>query len=89
MSLDQIVVFEPDAKYTYASAPRSAGGLRQQVSRHRRNAILLDACGLQFSLPVNVELSLYGVDFLKRGLERLCEGLSEASFLRSCKLFLP
>ncbi|CAE7900103.1 foxred1 [Symbiodinium microadriaticum] len=53
-----IVVFEPDAKYTYASAPRSAGGLRQQ-----------------FSLPVNVELSLYGVDFLKRGLERLCEGI--------------
>ena len=33
MSLDQIVVFEPDAKYTYASAPRSAGGLRQQASR--------------------------------------------------------
>jgi len=53
-----IVVFEPDAKYTYASAPRSAGGLRQQ-----------------FSLPVNVELSLYGVDFLKHGLQRLCEGI--------------
>ena len=28
----------------------------------------------QFSLPVNVQLSLYGVDFLKHGLQKLCEG---------------
>ena len=47
-----MVVFESDASYARASAPRSAGGIRQQ-----------------FSLPVNVELSLYGIDFLKRGLK--------------------
>ena len=47
-----MVVFELDASYARASAPRSAGGIRQQ-----------------FSLPVNVELSLYGIDFLKRGLK--------------------
>lgn len=54
----RIVVFERDASYEWASAPRSAGGIRQQ-----------------FSLPINVELSIYGVDFLKRGLAALCEGL--------------
>eukprot|EP00913_Durusdinium_trenchii_P026806 g25145.t1 len=40
----KVAVFESDASYSRASAPRSAGGIRQQ-----------------FSLPVNVELSLYGV----------------------------
>jgi glycine/D-amino acid oxidase-like deaminating enzyme len=51
------VVFESDASYARASAPRSAGGIRQQ-----------------FSLPVNVALSLYGIDFLKQGLKKLCQG---------------
>ncbi|CAK9027851.1 FAD-dependent oxidoreductase domain-containing protein 1 [Durusdinium trenchii] len=53
-----VAVFESDASYSRASAPRSAGGIRQQ-----------------FSLPVNVELSLYGVDFLKHKLHDLCEGI--------------
>lgn len=56
-SSKRIVVFEKDATYAKASAPRSAGGIRQQ-----------------FSLPVNVELSLYGVEFLKTGLKKLCAG---------------
>lgn len=54
----RVVVLEPDASYARASAPRSAGGIRQQ-----------------FSLAANVELSLYGVDFLKRGLQKLCQGV--------------
>jgi FAD-dependent oxidoreductase domain-containing protein 1 len=54
----RIVVFERDATYEWASAPRSAGGIRQQ-----------------FSLRANVELSIYGVDFLKRGLSEMCTGL--------------
>ncbi|CAJ1411393.1 unnamed protein product [Effrenium voratum] len=54
----KITVFEPDACYARASAPRSAGGIRQQ-----------------FSLPVNVELSLYGIHFLKQRLRELCEGV--------------
>lgn len=31
---------------------------------------------VQFSLPVNVELSLYGIHFLKQRLRELCEGLA-------------
>lgn len=54
----RVAVFERDATYEWASAPRSAGGIRQQ-----------------FSLPVNIQLSLYGVDFLKTGLKHLCEGV--------------
>ncbi|CAL1169406.1 unnamed protein product [Cladocopium goreaui] len=54
----RVVVFESDASYARASAPRSAGGIRQQ-----------------FSLPVNVALSLYGIDFLKQGLKKLCQGV--------------
>lgn len=53
----RVAVFESDATYARASAPRSAGGIRQQ-----------------FSLRANVELSIYGIEFLKRTLGELCEG---------------
>lgn len=51
----KVVVLERDSTYAKASAPRSAGGIRQQ-----------------FSLPVNVQLSIYGVEFLRRILAELC-----------------
>jgi len=54
----KIAVVERDCTYKYASAPRSAGGIRQQ-----------------FSLPANVQLSMYGIDFLKTGLAELCQGV--------------
>ena len=44
----RVCVVERDPNYAHASAPRSAGGIRQQ-----------------FSLPENIELSLYGLDFLR------------------------
>jgi len=54
----RIVVIERDSSHKWSSAPRSAGGIRQQ-----------------FSERVNIELSLYGVDFLKHKLASLCEGI--------------
>jgi len=54
----RVAVIERDATYEWASAPRSAGGIRQQ-----------------FSLPVNIQLSLYGIEFLKSGLKEMCAGL--------------
>ncbi|CAK0845151.1 unnamed protein product [Prorocentrum cordatum] len=53
----RVVVLEPDACYRWASAPRSAGGIRQQ-----------------FSQPVNIQLSMYGVQFLKETVHELCAG---------------
>ncbi|KAJ1462077.1 FAD dependent oxidoreductase [Pelagophyceae sp. CCMP2097] len=50
----RIKVLERDSTYTNASAPRSAGGIRQQ-----------------FSLRQNVQLSMYGAEFLQRGLADL------------------
>lgn len=54
----RIVVFERDPTYQWASAPRSAGGIRQQ-----------------FSLPINVQLSIHSAEFLKSGLQELCKGV--------------
>ena len=45
----KIAIVERDVAGAHASAPRSAGGIRQQ-----------------FSLRTNIELSLYGIDFLRR-----------------------
>ena len=44
----RVCVVERDPQYSHASAPRSAGGIRQQ-----------------FSLRANIELSLYGLDFIR------------------------
>lgn len=54
----RVAVIERDATYQYASAPRSAGGIRQQ-----------------FSMPENVQLSMYGAQFIKSGLAEMCRGL--------------
>ena len=43
-----VAVVEPDPNYQHSSAPRSAGGVRQQ-----------------FSLAPNIELSQYGIAFLR------------------------
>eukprot|EP00929_Paragymnodinium_shiwhaense_P064617 TRINITY_DN323_c0_g1_i1.p1 TRINITY_DN323_c0_g1~~TRINITY_DN323_c0_g1_i1.p1 ORF type:complete len:446 (-),score=33.00 TRINITY_DN323_c0_g1_i1:114-1451(-) len=51
----RIAVVERDNTYAKASAPLSAGGIRQQ-----------------FSLAENVQLSMYGVEFLKRILPEQC-----------------
>lgn len=51
----RVAVIERDSTYEWASAPRSAGGIRQQ-----------------FSLPVNIKLSMYGIDFLRTGLQEMC-----------------
>ena len=50
----RVAVVERDPSGEHASAPRSAGGIRQQ-----------------FSLQPNIELSLYGVDFLRRAANDL------------------
>lgn len=48
----KIAVVEKDFKYEFASALRSAGGIRQQ-----------------FSLPENIKMSMYGIDFIKNSHE--------------------
>ena len=50
----RVCVVERDPNMTFSSAPRSAGGIRQQ-----------------FSLKTNIELSLYGIDFLRRAADDL------------------
>ena len=50
----RVAVVERDPHYSHASAPRSAGGIRQQ-----------------FSLPANIELSLYGLDFIREASTNL------------------
>ena len=50
----RVAVVERDPSGEHASAPRSAGGIRQQ-----------------FSLRPNIELSLYGVEFLRRAADDL------------------
>lgn len=70
----KIAVFERDATYSRASAPLSAGGIRQQ-----------------FSLRENVELSVYGINFLKTGLSEMCKGLdidTDVQFKENGYLFL-
>ena len=72
----RVCVVERDTSYAHASAMLSAGGIRQCVAAGRTQDLsslpqLSEAHSppvrrRQFSLPVNIQLSLYGVDFLRR-----------------------